>query len=292
MLSRYHSVRTNLGGKSGDSVTIAKDRKSGELVVVRSCNQTCVDVYRRLNGVDKEAQRVLPVLLDAGVADKDHPDLCKKGRAYVITKLALGVTMRKYFEGDLPPFRDAMSVVFQVAFALHHLRKDLDVRHCDIHADNIIVDAVNTYGKDGRFALKGSKNRHVYDLTGCPKVVLIDFGLSERGESSPECRSFWYYLLRLYQLYIRPSDLTRVRLKIDRGGPPSPEMLRYMKGNRDACANSRSDLEAVLGFEDVLLGMYGVDGFKVPKTATYYKVLTSPRFDVLRGKGGARQGRR
>ena len=294
MLSRCRAVRANLGGKSGDLVTVAEDGKTGELVVVRSCAPGGVDVYRRLGGVSKEARRVLPVLLEAGVADRDYPGLCKKGCSYAITRLAPGVTMRKYLGGEPPPFRDALSVVFQVAFALHHLRKDLRMRHCDLHADNVIVDADNTYVEgEGRFVLKGSKNKHAYDLSGCPKVVLIDFGLSEQGEPCPGNRLIWYYLLRLYQLYVVPSDLTRVRLKIDRGGPPSAGMIRYMKSNRPECANARSDLESVLGFDDAVLGMHGIDGFRAPaKNATYYGVLTSPRFDVLRGRGGARPGRR
>lgn len=295
-LKQYEFVRPIKGGMSGSRVVIVRNARSGRQLVIKS---DAMKVLRSeivadcmTSRASPDARRLFPEVIDAGIADDDYPDVCDKGRVFIAMELVGGVTLEDYLSGKLPPVKHAMAVVFQVAFALREMRQRFGIRHCDVHARNVIVDAADPYGDaSGRFVLSGRKKRHVFDLSGCPRARIIDFGLAQRRKSRPQHRVFSHYLLRLYQMYMRPGDITRVRLKLNSGVRVSPELLAYMKANSDTCENHRSDMEGLLGFEDVLLKLYGIGDdvpaesrIPAPGTAapTYYQVLTSGRFDLLR----------
>lgn len=295
-LKHYEFIRPISGGLSGSKVVIARNSRSGRQVVIKSDTmkvlrpEIVAGCMTSRSGVD--AKRLFPGVVDVGISDGNSPDICAKGRVYMAMELVGGVTLEEYLSGKLPPVKHALSVVFQVAFALREMRRRFGIRHCDIHARNVIVDGADLYGDtNGRFNLVGRTKNHVFDLSGCPRVRIIDFGLSQRRRSRPQYRVFSHYLLRLYQMYLRPMDITRVRLKLNAGLRVSPELLAYMRGNSDTCENHRSDLEGLLGFEDVLLQLYGLDddvpaASRIPAPGaaapSYYQVLTSRRFDVLR----------
>lgn len=297
-LKHYEFVRPIKGGLSGSKVVIARNTRSGRQVVIKS---DAMKVLRpeiiadcMTSRASADARRLFPAVVDVGIADDEYPDVCAKGRTFLVMELVGGVTLEEYLSGKLPPVKHAMSVVFQVAFALREIRHRFGIRHCDVHARNVIVDAADPYGEtSGRFVLSGRKRQHVFDLSGCPRVRIIDFGLAQRRKSNPQHRVFSHYLLRLYQMYLRPKDITRVRLKLQTGLRVSPELLAYMKANSDTCENHRSDLEGVLGFEDVLLKLYGLDddvpaASRIPAPGaaapSYYQILTSARFNALRTK--------
>eukprot|EP00873_Tetraselmis_striata_P043806 jgi/Tetstr1/464070/TSEL_008875.t1 len=295
-LGHYEFVRPIKGGLSGSKVCIARNKKSGRQVVIKSDSlrvlrpEIVADCMTSRVGV--EARRMFPAVVDVGISDGDNPEASPKGSAFLVMELVGGVTLEEYLAGKLPPVRHALSVLFQIAFALREIRKNFGLRHCDVHARNVIVDAADPHGEtSGRFVVSGRKKKHAFDLSGCPKVRIIDFGLAQRRKSRPRHRSFSRYLLRLYQMYLRPKDITRVNLKLNSGLRVSTELLAYMRSSSDVCENYRSDVEGILGFEDVLVSMYGMDedapaASRIPspgaKPPTYYQILTSGRFDALR----------
>ena len=300
-LEGYEFVREITTGRSGSDVFVARHSGSGREVVLKLDDPRALAPEIAFNchaNALGDAKRMFPGVIDFGIADKPHPRFGAQGRAFLAMQMVGGATLDAFLEGRLPPYRDALSVVFQIAFALRELWRRHRVRHCDLHAGNVLVDVSDRYGRrDGRFVLKGTKHEHVFDLSGCPKVRIIDMGLSQRAKVDPVDRAFATYVLRLYQMYLRPSDIAKVRLKIRSGHKVSRELVEYMKANTgNTCNNHRSDIEAVLGIEDVLLRLYDLDGDHPPSSripapgaaVTYFSILSSGRFDPLRKRGRAR----
>eukprot|EP00873_Tetraselmis_striata_P033680 jgi/Tetstr1/453944/TSEL_040863.t1 len=297
-LAGYELVRALQGGISGARVSHARDTKSGRQVVIKSLEPSRITseilASCLTNKLPAQHRRLFPRVIDAGVADAGAPGMCPAGHAFIAMELVDGVPMDEYLARNPPPPRHATAIVFQVALALHAMRETHGLRHCDLHAGNVIVDADRPHTRNtGRFVLAGRKHRHVFNLAGCPRVKVIDFGLAEARNPAQRAGNFFaQYLLRMYQLYLNPNDIERVRLKIRTGQRISPELARFMRANTDLCRSQRSDIESVLGFEDLLLGLVGMDAdtpaaARVPRpgtSTTYYRILTSRRFDTLRSR--------
>lgn len=294
-LDNYEYIDSIKTGRSGSLVFIARKHRQTQKVIIKVDTPKVLMpeiVFNCYTDTLHDAKRIFPDVIDFGIIAESHNKFGKKGRAFIVTEYINGITLEEFLQQELPPHKHSLSIVFQMAFALMQLWRRHGVRHCDLHARNIIVDASDPYTKkNGLFSFEGTKYQHKFDLSGCPKVRIIDMGLCQR-KVDPTKRSFATYILRLYQIYMNPSDLTKVRLKIKSRQSLSTELIEFMKTNtKNTCNNHRSDLEAIIGIEDVLVKLYGLDAEQPPssripkrrtKSLTYYSILSSKRFDSLR----------
>lgn len=303
-LGDYTFESSIIVGRSQSLVSVA-ERSDNKKVVIKSDTKDSLMpeiVFNCYANSLTKSCGMFPKVLDFGIIGNPNARFGAEGYAFMVTELVGGVMLEDYLKQlPLPPFEDTLAIVFQIGFALRELWVNYGIRHCDLHARNIMVDTNNRYTKQtGRMVLSGTRHSHDFDLKGRPRVWILDLGFAESKRVPHLDRPLTKYLIwmyqryaRLWQLYLRPNSIPAKRFRIESGFEMSPEVVEFIQTHTE-CKNNQSDIAALLGIEDILIKMYNLDT-EVPaqerippsrngRPLTYYQILTSERFEKLKAK--------
>ena len=180
--SRYSIVKTLSGGKSGASVYLVKNNKTGTNAILKS--------YAEINIKSKDADRPLrdiyttcamsktdgfPTVLDIG-------KMCPNNM-YIVSGVVPGQPMLSIDPTKLT-HKQFASILLQLINIFYKAEKKLGIfLHNDLHPDNIFIDMKDCSPKT---ITHGSLK---FKIT-CPKVTVIDFDLAVSGEYKKNLRAY------------------------------------------------------------------------------------------------------